>query len=466
MIRALSSSLSLRLLGIFVVTSALIIFILITMYSRGLSGQWARSIRPHLVQYVQYVQDDLGSPPAADRADDLARRLPVDIHIYRQGRLIHATTDRKLELDDFHFTPIGRRPDRRMSAHARLAAQSTDSDVPSLSHVSISFRGSPQRILRILDGDYTVYYDLREPGTRRGHRMRFNDDLLLALAALAIVLTGSYLLIRRQLAPIRQIQNSVGTMSEGNLAQRIGRRGSSDLDVLANSIDGMAARLQAMLDAKRQLLIALSHELRSPVTRARINTELLPDSRIRERLLEDLADMERMIQDIMESELLQSRHSVLNTERLNLADLFTEELLHLHPDTPMQILAPHSSLDISGDAARLRILLRNLVLNALQHGRSEDGEAHITVTLDASPEHAVLRVSDEGAGITPEHLDEVSDPFYRPDPSRSRATGGFGLGLTLARLIAEAHAGRLSIDSDPQHRPGTCVIVELPRSGG
>lgn len=461
MIRALSSSLSLRLLGIFVVTATLVIVILVSLFTRGLSAQWARSIRPHLVQYVQYIQEDLGTPPDPARADTLARRLPVDIHIYRNKQLVHATSSRLLDLDNITFEPVAKRWRKRLPADSEDGRNQQPEPPPPdyLPYSSRNSRGDRQRILRVANGDYTVYFDLREPRPRHG---RFNDELLIALALLAVVLGASYLLIRRQLSPIRQIQKSVGIMSEGKLGHRIARSGNSDLDELAKSIDSMASRLQDMLDAKRQLLIAISHELRSPITRARINSELLPDSRQRERLLDDLADMERMIRDIIESEQLQSRHSVLNREPLDLGELFAEELQHVAPNTQLQLLPEGHQMQINGDAARLRILLRNLVLNAQQHGKSADGKLHLNVSLQDAADDLILSISDQGPGIGKEHLHEISAPFYRPDASRSRETGGFGLGLTLARLIAEAHGGSLSIHSDPDNRPGTQVVVHLP----
>lgn len=461
MIRALSASLSLRLLGIFVVTATLVIIILVSLFSRGLSGQWARSIRPHLVQYVQYIQNDLGSPPDPARADALARRLPVDIHLYHDGKLLHATTTRLLDLDSIEFEPVGK--------HGLKRRRNESSSVPprkppaaTLTHSSRNAAGDPQRILRLQEGDYTIYFDLREPRPRRGRLNRFNDELLLALLLLTVVLGGSYLLIRRQLSPIRQIQKGVSVMSEGQLSHRIDRSGNSDLDELSKSIDAMAGRLQAMLDAKRQLLIAVSHELRSPLTRARINTELLPDSRQRERLLEDLSDMERMIRDIMESEQLQNNHSVLHREMLDPALLFEEELQHIAPDVTLARSPEGVTTRIHADAARLRILLRNLVLNAQQHGRQADGSLSLQVELTISDDSVLLIVRDRGPGIAPEHLSEMATPFYRPDPSRSRETGGFGMGLTLARLIAEAHGGTLTIESDPAREPGTRVSVRLP----
>lgn len=464
MIRALSSSLSLRLLGIFVVTATLVIVILVSLFTRGLSAQWVRSIRPHLVQYVQYIQEDLGTPPDPARADTLARRLPVDIHIYRDDHLVHATTGSLLDLDNINFEPVAKRWRKRVSPDSDHAQENRPLPLPSdlVPYASKTSRGDRQRILRITSGDYTIYFDLREPRPRHGRFSRFNEELLLALALLALVLGASYLLIRRQLSPIRQIQKGVGIMSEGNLNHRIDCSGNSDLDQLSNSIDAMASRLQDMLDAKRQLLIAISHELRSPITRARINTELLPDSRQRERLMEDLSDMERMIRDIMESEQLQSRHSVLNREQLDLAELFDEELQHIAPDAMLR-LDKAADFHINGDAARLRILLRNLVLNAQQHGKSEDGSVQLDVTLRDTGDQLTLIIEDQGPGIGKEHLSEISAPFYRPDASRSRETGGFGLGLTLARLIAEAHGGSLTILSDPENHQGTRVVVHLPR---
>lgn len=441
--------------------------ILVSLFTRGLSAQWARSIRPHLVQYVQYIQEDLGNPPDPDRADTLAKRLPVDIHIYRNEQLVHATTERLLDLNDITFEPVGKSWKKRLARQAEQSGTNTLPTTPPdfLPYSSRAARGDRQRILRIANGDYTIYFDLRELRPRHGGRFdRFNDELLWAVALLAVVLGVSYLLIRRQLSPIRQIQKSVGVMSDGNLSHRIDRSGNSDLDELSKSIDSMASRLQAMLDAKRQLLIAVSHELRSPITRARINTELLPESRQRERLMEDLSDMERMIRDIMESEQLQSRHSVLNREQLDLGELFEEELQHIAPEATLKRLPGERNLQINGDAARLRILLRNLVLNAQQHGKSDDGKLRLSVMLEDSDEHLLLTIADQGRGIGEEHLSEISAPFYRPDASRSRETGGFGLGLTLARLIAEAHGGSLSINSDPAGIPrGTRVIVKLPR---
>ena len=265
MIKALSSSLSLRLLGIFAITAALVIFILISLFSRGLSGQWARSIRPHLAQYVQYVQQDLGTPPQPDRALAIARRLPVDIHIFQNDELIYATTSFDLEIDSLQFEAVGRRGPRQWSGTENTSIDKSQRDQSTfnpLPGASVSRNKSRHRVLRVEDGEYTVYYDLRDTRPKRRKMRTLTDELLVALGAIGLVLGGSYLLIRQQLSPIRRIQKSVGIMTDGQLEHRIDSKGRDDLADLSNSIDSMATRLQAMLDAKRQLLLALSHELR------------------------------------------------------------------------------------------------------------------------------------------------------------------------------------------------------------
>ena len=241
-------------------------------------------------------------------------------------------------------------------------------------------------VLRIERGADTVYYRLEPP---RGHRPRGGDGLYLGLLAVLAVLLGSYLAIRRQLAPIRRIQRGVRRISDGELGHRLSLGGRDDLAELGRSIDDMAARLGGMLDAKRELLLAISHELRSPLARARVATELLPDSRQRERLEADLADMARLIEDLTESERLRTPHAALHRERLDLVALVAAELAP-HGLAPRVVAgdggAPPADIVVHADAARLRVLVRNLVGNALRHGRAANGEADVTVTLESGAE--------------------------------------------------------------------------------
>ena len=140
-----------------------------------------------------------------------------------------------------------------------------------------------------------------------------------------------------------------------------------------------------------------------------------------------------------------------------------------------QIQFDNSQLDnavIDGDGTRLRILCRNLINNAVQHGRGRDGHLLIELSLSENHESIELMVRDHGPGIPAEHIDRLTEAFYRPDSSRTRDTGGFGMGLTLASLIAEAHGGKLTISSKVADEltnettipSGTTVTLILPRN--
>jgi len=451
--RTFSSSLSLRLLLIFILAAILLLFILITSFASGMNGQWRRTIQPHLVQYVQYLQQDLGSPPSSLRADQLSQKLNVDIYIYQQNELIHATNEQQLQLESLNFVTVTNRLPQTM--RQKIVETGLSAYISRGRH----FR---RPILRIDQGQHSIYYDLGTGNKQSSYFGRPNFELSKAIIGLSLVLLASYFAIRHLLRPIRQIQSSVHRMSNAELSHRINRSGNSDLDELSHSIDGMAERLEALLDAKRQLLMALSHELRSPLTRARITTELLPDPRNRIRLLDDLSNMERMINDIMESERLQSNHSVLNKEAVNVTDILSDELQHNFPEVVVQRQEVQKGLLINADAARLKIAFRNLLLNAYQHGKDSSNTTTLDVSVETQDDHIIISIRDYGKGIEPEHAQRITDPLYRPDASRTRTTGGFGMGLTLARLIIEAHHGELIIDSMPSLKPGTKINVKLP----
>lgn len=461
----LSRSLSLRLLGIFIITGIVVMVLLAVLFSRGLGTQWKRSIQPHLEQYIHYVQQDLGNPPEPERAQALADRVPVTIYIYQAGTLSFSTNGKQLDTRGLEFHRPPPRPSRNKTERRRLPVSRARH--PRHTPADVAFDDNHRAtVLRVQLSDYTVYYEL----SRRKGLWRHADFLLLLLLALAGILLLSFLTIRRQLSPIGRIKDGVGKMSQGNLHHRIDIEGSDDLATLGNSIDAMAEHIGAMLDAKRQLLLAISHELRSPLARARVATELLPESVNRERISDDLREMELMITDIMESERLQQNHAILNRQKLNLSALIQSVVDGYNEAITTQL--PDNPLMASADDARLRILLRNLINNALQHGaptsQSNTAEAAaltaatVEVCLQTEAELVRIDIKDTGPGIAAEHIAAITEPFYRPDASRTRTTGGFGLGLTLCKLITEAHGGSLHIDSEPESKPGTRVIVRFP----
>jgi signal transduction histidine kinase len=233
-----------------------------------------------------------------------------------------------------------------------------------------------------------------------------------------------------------------------------------ELGELAATINTMAADIGQMLDAKRSLLLAISHELRSPLTRARLNTELLPETRelqaSREALLRDLALMRDLVTDLLESERLSSRHAALHCEPVDLPALVREVVDGLGQPVQQNLAATLPLLQL--DPTRMRLLLRNLLDNALRHSGNAL-QAPLLQLMATANGGVVLSVRDFGAGVAPEHLAQLAQPFYRPDAARTREGGGVGLGLYLCKLVALAHGGSFAIENA---QPGLRVTVTLP----
>ena len=229
----------------------------------------------------------------------------------------------------------------------------------------------------------------------------------------------------------------------------------------------MAHSLNAMLDAKRALLLAMSHELRSPLTRARVNVELLDDSPERKALLRDLTEMGNQITALLEGERLADGHSALHTETVGLVALATEAGAAdatAHPAAaPVLLRLDTGSFIVQADTTRLRLLLRNRLQNARRFGQPDPHASLGTHT--SAPElfmrrlkdgRTALGVRDHGPGVPPAQLPQLAQAFYRPHGARTRSSGGVGLGLYLCRLVALAHGGELQI-SDAQ--PGLRVAM-------
>ncbi len=362
---------------------------------------------------------ELGTPPDVARAEAMVTRLPISIRI--EGPKVNW---------DSH-------PGRRQRAFGPrssdwLARSTADGHRVSFGLGTLPWQREPHGI-----GWITL-------------------ALLLGLTALA------YAYVRRLLRPLDDIRAGAERFGRGAFDQPIPLRRRDELGDLAQRINTMAHDIQGMLDAKRALLLALSHELRSPLTRARLNAELLPatpeGATERAALLRDLAEMRDLISDLLESERLASPHAALQREPVDLAALVREAAgehpeggrveLDLAPGLPALLL----------DRLRVRLLVRNLLDNALRHGGEAAEPPHITVR-PAGQGGIALEVRDFGPGVDPAQLDRLTEPFYRTDSARQRATGGVGLGMYLCRLVAEAHGGTLAVRNA---QPGLAISVELP----
>ena len=419
--RRFRHSLSGRLLGLFLLTGLLLALVVKSGFQLAVTGDLRELARPHVAEYVQHLLDEIGDPPDTRRAGALAERLPLEIHILGPGSA---------------WTSAGTPPvvnEGHLHRHRLTAGGSV-----------LVGRDEDRLVLIAPRGDFRV---LLLPGSLEGSEWA-PLAVLLTIAGVLAVLAFAYHAIRRLFRPVETIRRGLERVGAGDLAHRIEVRRRDELGELAVSVNTMADDIRRMLEAKRQLLLAISHELRSPLTRARVNLALLPESAARQALDTAQREMEDLIEDLLESERLNSRHTPLNLTAADPAQLARELLDEYFADRAIE-----TDLRVAGgglvalDVPRIKLLMRNLLDNALRHTPADAPPPCIRVRSGADGWE--LRVEDRGPGITAEHLPHVTEPFYRADPSRRRETGGYGLGLYLCRMIAEAHGGRLEIESTP-----------------
>ena len=286
----------------------------------------------------------------------------------------------------------------------------------------------------------------------------------LTLAALLGFTALAYLRVRWLLWPLDDIRAGALRFGSGEFAMPIAVRHKDkpdELGELAGTINTMGSDIQQMLDAKRALLLAISHELRSPLTRARLNTELLPETADvqpgRNALLRDLGAMRELIADLLESERLASPHVSLHRERVDLPALALMVIESLLGGSSVTTEIGTDVPALSLDSTRIRVLLRNLLDNALRH--SVEAERPPVLSLHKRDDGVRISVRDYGPGVPEQQLAHLAEPFYCGDAARERSTGGVGLGLYLCKLIAIAHGGTFAVRNA---QPGLEITVTFP----
>jgi len=279
--------------------------------------------------------------------------------------------------------------------------------------------------------------------------------LLLSLAVLlAAVIAVSLLAVRWVTRPLKTLADAAGELGKNIHRPALEERGPLEVVRAARALNTMQARLIGYLDERTRVLAAMSHDLKTPITRLRLRAELLEDAGLRAKITTDLDEMQSMV-----GGALDFLRGVASGEPVRPVDV-TALLESLQAD--MQELGGMVSIEgaplqpFPGKPQALKRCLWNLLDNAIKYGK----RARVLVRDD--DEQLEIRVQDEGPGIPPSEIGKVFEPFYRVDSSRSRATGGTGLGLSIAKGIAEDHGGRLELRN--RAKGGLEARLVLPRS--
>jgi signal transduction histidine kinase len=434
----ISHSLKAKLLLVFVVLSLSMAVVFLIGMQRGLSHGWRDVVRPLSQDYLNRIFDQIGSPPSLQKAQQLTRELPLMISI--QGPIVNWTShSRMLEREgrEWHRKEwMGGDLDDRNQRHPFFVRQTSDGHRIELGLSVESWQERPRRV-----GLFTLLG-------------------LLLMAALA------YWFIRRMLEPIAEIRSTAQRFGQGQFDAKIPVYRDDELGQLSKDLNQMGHNLEQLIQSKRALLLAMSHELRSPLTRAKLHAELLPDDLTRrQNLLTELNEMSSLISTLLESERLSqngANHTTVLLEVVNVKALVNDVVSEVTEAAPnaqsWNIETANAPESWRLDKTRMRILLRNLLANASLHG---DSKTVPSVELLTENDDLLIKVRDFGKAITHEQLSNLGEPFWRSDQSRNRDSGGVGLGLYLCKLITQAHRGTIQYSLA---QPGLMVQVRLPRS--
>ncbi|MBS1178336.1 MAG: histidine kinase [Proteobacteria bacterium] len=416
----LKRSLGMRLVLLFLLLALATTATFLAGMQRALSGGWSGVVRPLVADYVDRLVAEMGSPPNVARAQGLVQRLPLSVRIEGPAVQFDSHPQRRA----WH-----RGPERDADDEGRWLLQRQTAD------------------------GHRITFGLGD----RGWVNRPRTIGWFTLAMLLLLTAAAYGYVRHLFRPLDDIRSGAQRFGQGQFDTPIPVRRGDELGDLAEQVNTMAHDIRAMLEAQRGLLLAVSHELRSPLTRARLNAELVAPSDERDALLRDLGTMRDLINDLLESERLAAGHAALQRERCDLNALVRTLVAEQFPAATLRLeLAPQLPT-AELDPVRLRLALRNLIDNALRHGAATDTPPCVRTVLDGG--RLELSVRDFGPGVDDAHLAHLSEAFYRADAARQRSTGGVGLGLYLCRLVAQAHNGTLRIRNA---QPGLELTLSLP----
>lgn len=355
-----------------------------------------------------------------------------------------------------------------LQVEIRLASEPPPSSRRGRNRSARSIERSGRRIMVVKGPRSPIVVPVEVRGEEMWLIVRFPVDLdapprragggLLVLAGIALL--GAFIAARWTLRPLRTTSDAMHQIAAGDLSHRL-PEGADVTGQMGETFNRMAARVEGLVADQRWLMAAVSHELRTPLARMRLQLELLSDTgadpgRIRD-IEGEIGEVDGLVEELLESARLDQGVLALHLEAVDLHDLAAEALGSVDlGERPIHLRIPEGLL-LTADRRRLLRCLINLLSNA---ARYTPAEAEISLQATPDAEGVRLEVADRGEGVSEAALPRLFDPFFRAEASRSRVTGGLGLGLMLVRQIIEAHGG--SIQAKNRDGGGLSMAMWLP----
>ncbi len=447
----LSDTIAGRTIVVLIVGLGSILWVAQYLYQRGIEREVTARNTAAVVERLLVLADTI-TAIEADRRDDAAHKLsggPLELHWGREpltteGGLLDEVAEglraglmSKSQRLAEKGVVIG---SSRAKDHGRLAGKAVDNQHTTLLSIPL------------IDGSW-LNVTLAKVGSARVATPSFLISALLAgLGVVAVSVLMSYWLT----LPLRELADGARRLFVTSESGPVPETGTREVRMLAGAINELQDRIRKLIDERTQMLAAVSHDLRTPLTRLRLRIEAMPDPQAKLKVEADLDEMEEMIEatlsflrDDLSKEAVQDVDimAILNTIEAEATDAGEQVSIN----GPRHVVVP-------GRHLALKRALSNLVQNALKYG----GAAEVCVS--SREAQVTVLVEDEGPGLPVAELERVFEPFVRGEPSRGRATGGHGLGLTVARSIIRSHGGDVTL-ANKAHK-GLAARVELPVQTG
>ncbi len=322
------------------------------------------------------------------------------------------------------------------------------------------------------DGRIGTLYVSAESGIDEAFALALRDSLSVYLViggglALAVALLLTVVLSRAISAPVRELAGVARRAGSGDLAVQAAVPDNGELGELATAFNTMVHDLARAAELRRNLVADTAHELRTPLANINGYLEAMKDELVEpavalESVEEDVQLLSRLVDDLQELALAEAGSLRLHRQTEDMKALLQRSVAGvkaraLGHGVTLSLELPEDLPAVCVDFQRITQVFHNVLLNALAHTQAGDS---IELTAASSDNRVQIRVRDTGVGIPPEHRPNVFERFYRVDRSRARATGGTGLGLTIAKQLIESHGGRIWFE--PGESKGSVFVIELP----
>jgi signal transduction histidine kinase len=315
--------------------------------------------------------------------------------------------------------------------------------------LSAEWRGACENLnVRLRDGEQ-LHLAVLPPRSLVAAETDYRSVLALFFVSIAIL---AYLVARMTTRPLKQLAQAAQDLGNDINRAPLDLTGASEIRQASAAFNAMQARIRQYIFQRTQMLAAITHDLQTPLTRMRLRLEKVSDHELQERLIGDLSAMQAMVREGLD--LARSMDTTESMQCLDLDSLLDSVCDDAADASQAVTLTGRSGMALLGRPLDLRRCLGNLIDNAVKYGQQAQ------VTADRVNGAARIRVRDAGPGIPQAEQSRVFDPFYRVETSRSRESGGTGLGLTIARNIAEQHGGSISLANHPDG--GLEVTLMLP----